>query len=239
MALLDFIMLWVKHDYTLVFLSECPFRGIDLVFVLDSSGSVGTVRFDLVKDFVGEVTNSFTIGADDTQVGVITFSGIARTIFELNTYPNSGALLEAIGNIPFMDDPGPSTHTADALNLLRVKAFTGESGARDENLGIPRVAIVVTEGQSNVNSNFTIPNAEAAHEAGIQIFAVGVWGSVNRNELEGIASDSLFVSQLPNFNIIVFQRILVYESCINVGKCIIYTIAIYLGRHVAVHGTSE
>ena len=181
---------------------------------------MGPDNFDLVKDFVGDLTNSFTIGADDTQVGVITFSGIARTIFELNTHPNRSVLLEAIGNIPFMDDRGPSTHTADALNLLRVNAFTGEAGARDENLGIPRVAIVVTDGQSNINSSFTIPNAEAAHEAGIQIFAVGVGGSVNRNELEGIASDPLFVSQLSEFTIIEFQglqRILVYDACIGKG----------------------
>ena len=194
-------------------------RGLDLVFVLDSSGSVGSSNFALVRNFVADVVvDTFEIGPDETQVGVITFSGIARTIFQLNAHSTTSTLLQAIQDIPFMDDPGPSTNTADALNVLGADAFTSESGARDPGLAIPRVAIVVTDGQSNINSSQTIPNAEAVHAAGVVVFAIGVGNSVDLGELNGIASDMSFVSLLMEFDtqeLLGLQRLLSFEACLG------------------------
>ena len=193
-------------------------RGLDLVFVLDSSGSVGSGNFALVRNFVADVIDTFEIGPDETQVGVITFSGIARTIFQLNAHSTTSTLLQAIQDIPFMDDPGPSTNTADALNVLGADAFTSESGARNPGLAIPRVAIVVTDGQSNINSSQTIPNAEAVHTAGVVVFAIGVGNSVDLGELNGIASDQSFVSLLMEFDtqeLLGLQRLLSFEACLG------------------------
>ena len=40
-----------------------------------------------------------------------------------------------------------------------------------------QIAILLTDGKSNLNSNFTIPNADAAFAAGIEIFAIGMCAS--------------------------------------------------------------
>ena len=191
---------------------------MDLVFVLDSSGSVGRTNFASVRNFVADVTNTFEIAPEETRVAVITFSGMARTVFQLNTHSNRSSLLRGIQDIPFMDDPGPSTNTADALDLLRTNAFTPESGVRDPGLAIPRVAIVVTDGQSNINSDQTIPNAQAAHAARVAVFAVGVGGSVDLGELNGIASDLSFVALLTDFDtqeLLGLQRLLSFEACLG------------------------
>ena len=199
---------------------ECPARGLDLAFVLDSSGSVGFSNFQITKQFVENVTNTFAVGAQETRVGAIAFSGFANISFQLNnTFANRSELVQAIRDIVYFDIPGngnPSTNTADALRTLRLNVLTTEAGARPPVLAIPRVAIVITDGRSNVNSGQTIPEAENVRGDGIIVFAVGIGRWINMAELNAMASSPNFVSLLNNFNVLEFQslqRILSVEAC--------------------------
>lgn len=201
-------------------LEECPIRGLDLAFVLDSSGSVGVRNFALTLDFAANLTRTFSIGPQDTQVAAIAFSGFPNITFLLNTFTNRTVLEDAIRGIQFFDIPGngqPSTYTAAALNALRFDIFSTEAGARPDIMAIPRVAVVVTDGRSNVNRSLTIPTAMAVRQADITVFAVGVGNSVNREELDAIGSGPNFVSLLTDFNLMEFQslqRRLSVEACV-------------------------
>ena len=196
---------------------ECPARGLDLAFVLDSSGSVGISNFQITKQFAENVTNTFAVGAQETRVGAITFSAFASISFQLNnTFANRSELVQAIRDIVYFDLPGASTNTADALRTLRLNVLTTEAGARPPVLAIPRVAIVVTDGMSNVNSGQTIPEAENVRGDGIIVFAVGIGRRINMAELNAMASSPNFVSLLRDFNVLEFQslqRILSVEAC--------------------------
>lgn len=89
-------------------LSECPNRGIDLVFVLDSSGSVGEVNFDLERNLVANVVGRFEIGPNATQVAVISYSGFAVVNFQLNNLTNRDSVLQAVSQVQYFDIPGKS-----------------------------------------------------------------------------------------------------------------------------------
>ncbi len=71
-----------------------------------------------------------------------------------------------------------STNTADALQRLRTEVFTAEGGARSANKAIPRVAVVITDGRSNVNDSLTIPSALALRESGVTVYSIGVVSKV-------------------------------------------------------------
>ena len=186
--------------------------GIDLYFVLDSSGSVGASNFELMKTFAYNVVNGFDIGPEDTQVGVISFSSSARFHFHLNTYHNKASLLNAINSVSYT---GGSTNTAAGLDLLRLQGYTSSSGGRPLSQAIPRVAVVVTDGVSN-SPTATVAAANNVHNAGIETFAVGVGSNVNNDELNAIASDPSFVSLLSGFDSSQFdnlQRVISSETC--------------------------
>ena len=51
-----------------------------------------------------------------------------------------------------------------------------------------RVAVVVTDGNSNVDSIRTVPEAVALHQAGVHVITVSVGQLYNRSELRAIAS---------------------------------------------------
>lgn len=121
------------------------------------------------------------IGPTRSQVGVIVFSSRAYIEFGLTTYSSRASLSSAINNLRYT---GGGTNTAAALTLLTNLGFTG---ARPVNEGVPRVAIVVTDGQSN-DFSATLRAAQVLQQnASITTYAVGI-GSADSRELNAIAS---------------------------------------------------
>ena len=187
--------------------------GIDIYFVLDESGSVGNSNYQLMKQFVYDTVNEFDIGSDETQIGVISFGIFATFQFQLNTYHDKANLLTAINALPYAFGSLTSTHLA--IDLLRTDGFNSTNGGRPQSQAIPRVAVVITDGQSS-SPTATATAAESAHNEGIIIFAVGVGSGVNNNELEAIASDSSYVSTLTGFDTSQFdalQTTIVNDAC--------------------------
>lgn len=182
-------------------IADCPIAGIDLVFVLDSSGSIGSSNFQLIREFVTSIVDALEIGPNQSQVGIIQFSSSATRLFGLTTYNTKASLLQAIRNIIYS---GGGTSTASALSLLSGQGFTG---VRSDSQGIPRVAIVVTDGNSNDRAA-TTQAAQALHatQSSVTVYAVGI-GDVDRTELNVIASGSQFVSLIGGFNIQQLQEL--------------------------------
>lgn len=195
--------------------TECQTRGIDLIFLLDSSGSIGISNYDKVRNFSANVVAQLSIGPSATQIGLIIFSSHAQVQFHLNTYNNNVSVIHAVENIIYM---GGGTNTPDGLDTLITEFNTTDFGARPTSQGIPRVAIVVTDGQSNEGGgpSATIANAQRVHNSNILTYAVGVGNSVNMNELTAIATSPWYVYLLSDFDINELKQLqeaISYQSC--------------------------
>ena len=70
-----------------------------MVFVVDSSGSIGMENFAKIKAFVKQTLNFFDIGTDLTRVGLITFNQYGSLQFGLGKYNTSNALVTAVQSI--------------------------------------------------------------------------------------------------------------------------------------------
>ena len=66
---------------------------------------------------------------------------------------------------------------------------TGNREIRGDRAWAPNIALVITDGESNVQEQQTIPKANQAKRNGVRIIAVGVTDQIDFNELTGIASD--------------------------------------------------
>ncbi len=82
----------------------------DLIFVLDSSGSINNNHpdnYDQVLGYVHNFVSQLAIGPDANQVGVIIFGIQEEIVFNLSTYSNKSNLLQAINAVPytFMEVP--------------------------------------------------------------------------------------------------------------------------------------
>ena len=188
---------------------------MDLIFVLDSSGSIRSVNFQKVREFVKNfITSGITIGQDEDQVGVIVFSNGAQVVFNLDAYQNQAQLLSAVDNIPYI---GSGTNTAAALCQLIDEGFTERGGARLDLKTVLRVAIVMTDGKSN-NPSDTLIAAARVHDfrPSVLVYAVGVTDDVNQEELNAIATSAESVENLESFDdslLKEYQEERSYEIC--------------------------
>ena len=163
------------------------------MFVIDTSGSIGSTRFQLIREFTANITTELFHNSPRSAFGVILFSSSAYIEFNLQAYDNLNSLLSAINQLPYN---GGGTDTAEALTLLLSTAQNGALGLRQDS---SKVAIVITDGRSNSQSA-TISAAAALHASNIfDVYAVGVDGA-DVTELEGIASSPEFVFFTNYFN---------------------------------------
>ena len=192
----------------------CTIGGIDLVFVLDTSGSIGTAGFQMVREFTEQISMLLDIGKRRSLVGVILFSNNAIVHFSVTQHTTASTLLPALNpGLPYSGARG-GTNTQDALTLLRTAGQTGN--ALDLRPGYVPIAIVVTDGRSN-SRNATLTAASALHASNIyyQVYAVGVSGA-DLTELNAIASDPSLVFFTSNFNnatIAALQQNLTQQLC--------------------------
>ena len=176
--------------------TDCPDMNLDLIFLVDESGSIDDAEFQMIRDFLSDTVSRFSIEPDNTRVGVIGFGTSAFIRFSLSQNTNLASLLSAISNLP---NGGGSTNTAAALDLLVQQGFTIANGARPLSEQVPRIGIVVTDGNSD-SSGATATAAANARSAGITLIAIGVGGGVNMAELLTIASDPSLVSTTSAFD---------------------------------------
>ena len=82
-------------------MSACSSATADVVFVVDSSGSIKISNFKKVRSFVSNVVDAFDIGSDKVRVGLIQFSRQAYLEFDLDEYSNKADVKAAIAAIPY------------------------------------------------------------------------------------------------------------------------------------------
>ena len=182
------------------------------MFVLDSSGSIGKENFQKIRNFVDAIVNGLEIGPTRTQVGVIVFSSNVQMNFSINKYPNREQLTSAISRIPYY---GQQTHTAEALYLLMNEGF---ADARPKIEGVPRIAIVVTDGQSNGPRSIVDAAKALKQVETITTYAVGI-GNANVEELKTIASvrnGENLVRYINSFDLAELERL---QEDLNAQAC--------------------
>ena len=164
-----------------------------MVFVIDTSGSIGFSNFQMIRNFVANITTELIQNSPQSAVGVILYNDRAWIQFNLQAYTNLSTLLSAIYRLPYS---GGGTDTAEALTLLLSSAQNGTLGLRNDS---SNVAIVITDGHSNSQSA-TLSAANLLHASNIfDVFAVGIDGA-DQTELQGIASSPKFVFFSSSFS---------------------------------------
>ena len=158
------------------------------MFVIDTSYYVGSYQFQMIREFVYNITVSLKLNSSDSSVGVILYDYTARIHFNLEAHTSLSTLSPAINpGLPYYY--GYGRDTAAALRLLLSSAQNGSLGIRNETSNI---AIVITSGRSN-NQNSTQSAAAALHAANIfDVYAIG-YDRADIYELNTIASDPHFV----------------------------------------------
>lgn len=155
--------------------------GTDTIFVVDSSGSIGTVNYDSMTNSLLTLISNFDLDYPGNQdprkvrTGIVIFSNTADAVKELDDF-----------NIPTgLQYIGGNTYTNLAINLAQEMFTSTGRGNRPQN---PNVLVVLTDGQSTDRTS-TLDAATQAKADGTKIIAVGIGSNYDLTELQNIASD--------------------------------------------------
>lgn len=172
-----------------------------MAFLVDSSASVGPSDFQKLETFLKGAISRLDVGADKVHVGLMQYGSYPSITFPLGMYSNRGDALKAVEKMNYM---GGSSDAAGAIQYMTDKLFGASSGARSN---VPRIAIVLTDGNSN-NDASTTSAADKARQQNIGMIAVGAGSNLQTYQLNHIADSSdkvITVSDVNNIDSIIDQ----------------------------------
>ncbi|KAK4817506.1 hypothetical protein QYF61_016513 [Mycteria americana] len=165
---------------------KCKEIPMELVFVIDSSESVGPENFEIIKDFVTALVDRVTVGRNATRIGLVLYSLEVRLEFDLNKYTTQQDVKQAIRKMQYM---GEGTYTGTAIRKATQEGFFGA------RTGVRKVAIVLTDGQADKREAVKLDIVvREAHAANIEMYAIGIVNTSDPTQVEFVRELNLIAS---------------------------------------------
>ena len=165
----------------------------DIVFLLDSSGSVTQTHFEKVLSFVAYISRLIGMTDEKTRIGLLKYNDNAHVVFHLNEHQTQSAFSKSVMAVPY--EPG-RTNMAAALRTMRTDMFERIHGDRP---GVPNIGVLIADGYSSIDMHDTTVQAKRARDKGIQLFTLGI-GIEDFDELKLIANNDKRVFSADGFD---------------------------------------
>ncbi|XP_072223435.1 von Willebrand factor A domain-containing protein 1 [Leuresthes tenuis] len=137
----------------------------DVLFLVDSSGSVSTYEHSRILSFLSELLLPFSLGEDQVRVGLLQVGTKPRLEFGFDKHKTQSGLQRDLKNTqPIRGD----TNTVEALKMAKdwVLRPGGTGGAR---AGLPRVLVWLTDG---INPGDVIKPMADLRDEGVAVLVV-------------------------------------------------------------------
>uniref|UniRef100_A0A3Q3KJQ6 Collagen type XXVIII alpha 1 chain n=1 Tax=Mastacembelus armatus TaxID=205130 RepID=A0A3Q3KJQ6_9TELE len=165
---------------------KCKESPVELVFVIDSSESVGPENFELVKDFVNGLIDQMSVSQEAVRIGVVLYSHLDIVVVSLQQQSSQDDIKAAIRKMPYL---GEGTFTGSAIHQASQLFQASRPHVR-------KVAMVLTDGQADPRDVMQLEEtATEAHTEEIEMFVIGVMNKTDplyekfQAETNVIASD--------------------------------------------------
>ncbi|XP_034030195.1 collagen, type XXVIII, alpha 1b [Thalassophryne amazonica] len=164
----------------------CRQSPLELVFVIDSSESVGPDNFNVIKDFVNALIDRASVSRETTRVGVVLYSHSNVVVVRLEQHITRDEIKSAVRAMSYL---GEGTFTGSAIQQANEVFKAARAGVR-------KMAIIITDGQADKRDSISVESAaREAHQSNTEMFVIGVVNESDplykefTKELNLIASD--------------------------------------------------
>ena len=184
----------------------------DVVFVIGTSFAYQS-DFNLVKEFVANVTADLIHNSPRSAIGMILFERHAHIEFNLQPYANLSTVLSAISEL---SRRGTFNDISEALRYF---ISTVQNGSLRLRRSTSKLVILITSPNINNHRPSALSAATTLHALNMfDVFAIGEY--VDRNNLKAIASrpDYAYISRttdLPQIKNRILSQICNCKSTVN------------------------
>ena len=185
-----------------VITSSCPdhMNGIDLVWAMDASASVGLKRYQSGIDFMKWATLAFTghigDGPDESRMAFFEFDETQYSMFELDTFNTAKGISDYINTLRNKDQNGTDNFFVQAIDFARANLFN------KARAGNQKVLVFVADGWTDENLDDITAASKRATDDKIDVWFIGyesdfskkvsnavVGGNQDRVSFESVFSD--------------------------------------------------
>lgn len=180
--------------YLIWFVGFAACRKLDLMFVVDGSGSLRDTNpasrcwdnWNMTKNLMNNVIRGLAVDPSNVRVGVVVFSSSARTVISLGSATSKADLTRAVLGLYYT---GGRTNTSGGLRMA-FEQFHSSAARADA----AKEVILVTDGQSDVDSSLDRQWADKLRsDFDVRIQAIGVSSRVDEAKLRQVAGSGLFI----------------------------------------------
>ncbi|XP_061573967.1 collagen, type XXVIII, alpha 1b [Cololabis saira] len=167
---------------------KCIQTPLELIFVIDSSESVGPDNFNMIKDFVNALIDRTSVGRDSARIGVLLYSHINEEVVRLVEEASQDDIKSKVRSMNYL---GEGTYTGSAVHKANQMFKMSRTGVR-------KVAIIITDGQADKRDLISLETAvNEAKESNIEMFVIGV---VNESDpfFEEFKKELMFIASDPD-----------------------------------------
>uniref|UniRef100_A0AC34REF6 Uncharacterized protein n=1 Tax=Panagrolaimus sp. JU765 TaxID=591449 RepID=A0AC34REF6_9BILA len=158
-------------------------KPLDVLFIIDGSGSVEGPTFEMQLELLNRVIDTVNVGENETQIGVLQYASYTFSEFNFKTYRTKEGLRSGVKKIRHKSG---TTKAGKALDKAYHLFNDLNSGSRKTNPNVGQVAIIVSDGHSHDDP---YSKAEKLRDAGVKIIGLGIGPHINMNELVQITDD--------------------------------------------------
>ena len=128
------IISYTTNDIACILGLDCTTDGVkDIVFVIDTPYYTASYQFQMIREFVDNITVSQKLNSPESSVAILLYNYTARIHFNLEAHTSLSTLSPAINpGLPYYY--GYHRNTAAALRLLLSSAQNGSLGIRNETI---------------------------------------------------------------------------------------------------------
>ncbi len=161
---------------------------IDVAFIIDSSGSIGSTNYQNQKNFVKAVAKSFGLASAQSQAAMVLFSDSASVKARFGQYATMEEFGRAVDALPYESG---WTRIDKGLDVAATDIFP-------EARAYVKIAVLITDGvQTQAADAKGLKEAsEPLRKAGVRVLTVGIGSGVDKNQLRlvTVSDDDILVA---------------------------------------------
>lgn len=167
----------------------------DIVFLIDSSGSVGPSNFEIQREFIQQVYDTQIVGNGPSRTGLIQFATDVTTLHEFEDGQSPSVINDIVLNMPYT---GGFTHTDDAL-ATALDLFDVQS-----NQPSPMLMVLITDGNpfGRFGPRDVCQYANDIKSRDIETVIVGIGDNWDPNRVDCLVNDPSYIYFVDGFDLL-------------------------------------
>lgn len=167
---------------------------VDIVFMVDSSASVGNPNFKKEKEFVKSLARLVNVTSEKSRVAVIAYSRSTIPVVRFDGYQSLDDLDKKVDDMPLL---GESYRRMDVALQSAAQIL---NSARQHT---PKIAVLLTAGRQIPGGVSLDTAARPLRNLNVTVIVVAVGQQYNKQELDPVVSEQKDLFEIESFNVLL------------------------------------